>query len=110
MLKLILSIAGGLILIVLAVLGGYYATDGAVGATVTDKDCGVGPGATSEVTVTTSFPIPGVTTTLKEFDNTQCSAVTVDRTYAEYHLRSERTILYESEGGPCLYDSADKLC
>lgn len=110
MLKLILSIAGGLILIVLAVLGGYYATDGAVGATVTDKDCTAGFGSTSVVTVTTAFPVPGVTTSLKDFDNAQCSVVQVDRTYAEYHLRSERTILYESEGGACLYDSEGTLC
>ncbi len=105
---------GGLIVVAAAGAGIYYMTDQAVGATVIDKQCGGIPtGSSSTVTIRTEFPIPGIEHTLQDFDNSICNGLRADETngnYAEYYLKSERTVLFEREGGRCLYDSNGVVC
>lgn len=103
----------GLVAVVGAIAGGFYLSDSPIGATIIDKSCGTNPiGKTSEVTVRTVFPVPGITHTLEDFDNRICSGLRTgdDGNFAEYYLKSGRTILYEREGGLCLYDSDGLLC
>lgn len=105
----------GLIVVVAAIGGIMYMTDTAVEATIVDKDCGGGAitgGANSQVTVKTKFPIPGIETTLKDFDDRTCSIVRAgeDGNYVKFHVKSERTIMYEREGGACVYDSDGVVC
>lgn len=104
----------GLAIVLAAVAGGLYLNDYAIEATVIDKDCGssggvFGGGATSKVTVRTKAF--GIEHTLKDFDNSKCQILRAgeDGNFAVYHVRSERTILYEREGGSCIYDSAKGL-
>lgn len=103
----------GLIVVVAAIGGIMYMADTPIGATVVDKDCGSSPfGATSKVTVETKFPIPGIEHTIKDFDNTICNTLRAGENgnFAEYYLKSERTVLYDREGGACLYDSSAIKC
>lgn len=104
---------GGLVVVTAAAGGIMYMADTAIGATVIDKDCGSSPfGATSKVTVETKFPIPGIEHTIQDFDNRVCTGLRAgdNGNYAEYHLKSERTILYERENGACIYDSSGVVC
>lgn len=106
---------GGLIVLVAAIGGIMYMTDTAVEATIVDKDCAggvIGGGAGSQVTVKTKFPIPGIETTIKEFDDRTCSILRAgeDGNYVKFHVKSERTIMYEREGGACIYDSDGVVC
>lgn len=95
---------------VAGVAGGImYSTDTSVGATVIYKDCQgsiISNAPQSIVTVETKFPVPGIEHTVEEVDNSACHALNPGRSFVEYHIRSGRTILYESEGGQCLYDTA----
>lgn len=101
----------GLIVVAGAVGGILFVSDAKIGATVTHVECAFRPtGAGSEVTVVTKFPIPGIEHTVTRVDNTACKALVVDRSFAEYYLRSARTVLYEQEGGRCLYDTASLVC
>ncbi|MGB1586434.1 MAG: hypothetical protein ACPHID_05255 [Thermoplasmatota archaeon] len=113
LIAIIAMAAGGLIVLLAAIGGILYMTDTAVEATVIDKDCSSSPlGATSQITVKTKFPIPGIEHTIKEFDNTICNGLRAgeDGNYAKYYLKSERTVLFEREGGQCLYDSNGIKC
>lgn len=103
----ILAAAVGLVLLVVAMAGAFYLSDMPVGATVTDKSCAIGIGARSTLEVTTKFPVPGVTHVITDFDNQQCHGLRAgdNGNYAEHHLRSGRTILFESQGGACIWDS-----
>ncbi len=102
---------GGLIVAVGAAGGIMYASDTMVGAVVTQTECGANifGSPSSSVTVETKFPVPGVTHTLEEFDNDKCRLLTEGKSYAEYYIRSGRTILYEEQDGNCVYDSAKGL-
>ncbi len=93
--------------------GVMYANDTAVGAKVVDKECKGSLLSTqpqSSVTIETQFPVPGIVHTVEQVDNNACHSLTEGRSFIEYHIQSGRTILYESQGGKCLYDTADKLC
>lgn len=101
----------GLFVVIAAIGGVMYLADAKVGAEVIDKRCGSLPtGSSSTVVVETKFPIPGIEHTVKQMDNNSCQALVEGRSYAEYHLRSERVVLYEREGGRCLYDSDSLVC
>ena len=97
MLKLILSVAGGLLVLGLAIIGGLYAFDAPVGATVDDKRCTAG-----EIDVISDFF--GARTTVQDVPVQQCGAVQKGN-YVSYYVRSERVSIYESKGGACIYDS-----
>ncbi|HET6399059.1 MAG TPA: hypothetical protein VFH47_05855 [Candidatus Thermoplasmatota archaeon] len=91
-----------LALVGLAVLvaGTFYARDGAIEATVQDKSCSLfGPGA---VTVKTKFL--GIDHTVQGVAPEACATVQPGN-YVEYHVRSQRTKLYDADGGRCLFDS-----
>lgn len=115
----------------IALTGGImYAADAKVGADVTDARCAGGGGgggggllgnslapqaSNSEVDVKTNFPIPGIDHTVKEFDDDTCRTLDTlmlngKEPYAEYHIRSGHTILYDERGGQCLYDSETGVC
>lgn len=101
-------IAAGILVVGLGIaIGSFFVADRAVEAVITDKDCGIGPGSSSTITVQTKFPIPGIDHTITDFDNLQCSGLRdgEDGNFVEYHVQSGRTILYESEGGECIWDS-----
>ena len=95
-----------LLLVLLLVLGGllalgliFYASDRAIAADVVEKRCpAFGPGEV--VSETRLFGIRHTT----PVSATQCAVVPLNA-YALYHLRSGHTIIYESEGGRCIWDS-----
>lgn len=96
-----------------AAAGILYASDYGIEATVVDKACGGGvftSGANSVVTVKTRMF--GIEHTVKGMDDALCSGLRAgqDGNFVIYHVQSERTILYEREGGACLYDSRTGLC
>ncbi len=118
---------GGLIVAVGATGGIMYAADATVGAVVTDTQCAGGgggggggipgvwsvspQGSASAVSIKTKFPFPGIDYTMTEFDDDTCLTLAGLRSqgndpFAEYSIRSGRTVLYDKEGGNCLYDSA----
>lgn len=89
--------------------GILYATDFALEATIIDKDCGGSGGSgplrvleAPEVSVETK--LFGISHTIQDIPIEQCSTVQVGN-FVKYHVRSERTIIYENEGGKCIYDS-----
>lgn len=92
------------ITVLLAVLAGSfgvfaYATDYGVEASVTKRECSLAP---PKVTVTTkALSIVHAV----EVTSTQC-AIIREGNFVVYHIRSERTIVYEEEGGRCIYDSS----
>jgi hypothetical protein len=98
-----LTAVGAVLALLGAVVGILWLSDYAVAATITDKDCGTGllGSASSKVTVKTETL--GLEHTVKGIDNNICHIMTAGRdgNYVVYHVRSEHTILYESERGPC---------
>lgn len=104
-LKVLLAVV---VLVVLAV-GIAYAADAPVEATVTAKQCGSGfaffGSAQGPRTITVKTRIGGVAYTLHDVPDAQCQAVQVQN-FVRYHVRSHRTILYQTQGGACIYDSA----
>lgn len=99
--KLVIFGVVGLVVLLGAIAGIYYATDGAVDATVTDKQCGFGGGT---VTVVTKFPVSGIEHTLQDVPADQCNVINKGN-FVRYNLQSERTSIWQSEGGSCLYDT-----
>lgn len=93
-------VAVAVVLVLLAVVFGvfFYATDQPVDATVQDKRCMPGD---AQVTVKTK--LFGVTRQVP-LENTECAIINVGN-FVEYHIRSGHTIVYETEGGKCVYDS-----
>lgn len=89
-----------LLLILLGVGAGFaYATDYGLEATVTEKDCVADP----EPTVRVKTRVGGIGHTV-EVPSEQCATIQPGN-FVVYHLRSSRTIIYEAEGGPCIYDT-----
>jgi hypothetical protein len=91
-------IVGGLVLA--GVL--YYLSDPPLAADVEDKQCGIGGGAL--VVETRLFGIRHTA----PVDMMECGVVPLGA-YVVYHVRSKHTIVYETEGGRCIWDSA-RLC
>lgn len=95
--NLVGTIAGILVLTAVGTGVYLYASDYKVGATVQDTNC-----ADNEVMVKTKqFAI---THTVKDVPFTECSQL-APGSFVEYYVRSQRTTLYASEGGECLYDT-----
>ncbi|MHB8634190.1 MAG: hypothetical protein ACYDBQ_09530 [Thermoplasmatota archaeon] len=105
-----LKIGGGAVAVVVALAGTAYASDYPVQATVTAKACASGsgfgvfssPAGPGSVTVTTK--LFGIQYTVHDLPATQCDAVQVNN-FVVYHIRTQRTSLYDREGGSCIYDS-----
>jgi hypothetical protein len=98
-------VAIGLLLVVLVV--GFavfaYATDYGVKAEVQDKQCSISP--------------PFIVVKLKTFGNVdevpvqaqQCFLM--DRgNFVVYHIRTQHAVVYDREGGRCIYDSVTIVC
>jgi uncharacterized protein YabE (DUF348 family) len=94
--------------LLLLVLGGaatvFYATDQAVAADVTGKSCNPvgGSAVTAKTRIFGHVQTVGV-------DYASCRIVPVGA-YVLYHVRSERTIVFEVQGGNCIWDSATGPC
>jgi hypothetical protein len=104
LIALILVAVVGLVVLLGVVAGGYYATDGAVTATVTGKDCGSITSSTGSVDIRTGFPVPGIPHTIPDMPRDKCQLVQAGN-FVQYHLRSERTSIWASEGGACIWDT-----
>lgn len=92
----------GLLVLVLVVVGAVlYASDYAVEANVKDKQCRSALGGNFVVIQTKALAIDYTVTDIPDY---QCGLVNAGN-YVKYHLRSERTSIYASEGGTCIYDS-----
>ncbi len=83
-------------------VGYLFATDQAVEATVTDKDCILGEIAVKTKTFSIDHKV-------KEVPKQECAIIQVGN-FVQYRLRTERTTIYASEGGACLYDSKTVTC
>lgn len=94
---LLSSIATVLVLGVVGTGGYLYMTDYALEATVQGTNCTAG-----EVEVKTKMF--GLEHTVPDVPAQQC-AVLAPGNFVEYRVKSERTTLFESEGGACIYDS-----
>jgi hypothetical protein len=93
-----------LLVILLIVWGIYlYASDYRVKATVTETDCNM---AASTVTVKTKT---GGFSDIVQVTRTECAVIDVGN-FVEYHIRSGRTVIYEKENGPCVYDTSHLVC
>jgi hypothetical protein len=109
-LGLVLRIAGGLLAVVLGLGGLAYATDYGVEATVVEHRCGastlLGGSGAGEATVRAKM-LPTVRHTVTDLPSQVCNALH-DGNLVVYHVRSGRTMLYDHDGGPCVYDSATR--
>lgn len=90
------------VLVVAAIGVLLYANDFAVEASVKDKQCRSIVGGNF---VTVQTKLFAMDYTLTGIPDHQCSLVNSGN-YVKYHLRTERTSIYASEGGTCIYDSA----
>lgn len=98
LLKLVLRLAVLLVALVVVAGGLAYATDYGVEATVKEKRC-----VEKEVDVQAkALPLSHTATAIPA---DVCAALQPGN-FVVYHIRSGRTILYQSEGGLCLYDTA----
>lgn len=97
----------GLLLLVLVaggVVGFAYASDEAVDADVVSKQCGLfGPN-----TVKVRTRLMGLEYEAK-VDYPTCHGLP-GTAFIQYHVRSGRTVVYEREGGRCLFDTAHTIC
>lgn len=95
------------LLILLVVVGAaLYASDYAVEATVVEKSCvprsAFNPGQAGGVAVETK--LFGIRYTVQDIDATTCAAIQ-NGNFVLFRVRSQQTTLYETQGGPCIYDS-----
>jgi hypothetical protein len=100
-----------LLVLVLVVATGVflYATDYPVKAEVVEKECQPVPPDPPSVTVKTRL---GRLSETVPVTATECLVIQAGN-FVEYHIRSERTIIYERDpslGGRCVYDTASKIC
>lgn len=87
-----------LLVIPAIVAGSLYIGDYGVEATVKETHCHLVP--PNVVVETKAFSI----LTTQEIPDQSC-AIIDEGNFVVYHIRSQHTILYEKEGGRCLYDS-----
>lgn len=95
-----------LIVVLLLATGIFlYVTDYAVEAHVVDKTCQGRPSVTVETRL-------GALTETVPVTTTECFVIQLGN-YVHYHVRSERTVIYEKDpatGGRCVYDTASLAC
>jgi hypothetical protein len=110
---LALRVGLGLVVSLVAFAGIVYATDYGVEAVVVSKECGGsggspgGPFPLAAPSVTVKTKLGGLRHT-QSLPPQQCAVVQAGN-YVVYHIRSGRTVLYDHEGGRCLYDSTGGL-
>ncbi len=95
-----------IVVLVIATSVFLYATDYAVEASVIGKNCQGRP-----TTVTVETRIGGLTETVA-VTSTECLVIQRGN-YVHYHIRTERTVIYEKDpaaGGRCVYDTDNKVC
>lgn len=97
LLGILLTVAGLLVVGVGGTAAYLYATDYKVDATVTSTDCAAG-----EVGVKTK--LFGLEHTVPDVPVQQCALIKPGN-FVEYRIKSERTTLWDIEGGRCIYDS-----
>jgi hypothetical protein len=109
----VLGILALLVVAGAALFGGavayMYATDQGFGAHVTGKSCR-GPLASdsaNRVDLRTTFL--SIDRSVYNVPDTPCSLIR-EGNFVEHHIRSRHTIIYESEGGDCIYDSKRGGC
>lgn len=90
----------GLVLVLAAIGSVAYANDGAINADVTAKSCSHS-GANAITAKTRLFSI--VKTVPVDF--IRCQAIPTGA-FVQYHLRSTRVVVFEREGGACLWDTS----
>ncbi len=93
----IFTIVGAIVVVGGLILGGLWAFDIGVGATIEGKRCVAG-----EIDIKTQWF--GAETTLTDVPAQQCAAIQ-NGNFVEYHIRSERTSIWASEGGQCIWDT-----
>lgn len=98
----IVGLAIVLVGVVVGAVAIFWLSDGAIEADVVEKDCGL---ARSTVTVETRWF--GIRHTA-DVDRPQCEVVPQDG-FVKYHVRSGRTVIYEAEGGECIWDTGSAL-
>lgn len=91
------AIVGGLLGAALVAGAVLYAIDFQVDATVQETDCDL-------LQVKVQTKLFGIDHTVTDLPADQCRAISPGN-FVEYRLRTQRTTLYETEGGDCLYDS-----
>lgn len=95
----------GAIVVVAALWGiALYSNDAAVNADVTKKSCDL----TGANTITAVTRIGHVSHTAS-VDYASCRAVPVGA-FVVYHVRSQRTTVFATQGGPCIWDSVTGPC
>lgn len=105
---LALLVVGGAILFGGAVAY-LYAKDQGFGAHVTGKSC-KGPLASdsaNRVDLRTTFL--SIDRSVYDVPDGPCALIG-EGNFVEHHIRSRHTIIYESEGGDCIYDSQRGAC
>ena len=100
--KILLGL-GCLVGALVVVAGVAYAADAPLDATITEKNC-----AASTATVSIVTDLLGIRHTL-DMAHDQCGAIQ-EGNFVRYHVRSGHTIIYASEGGSCMFDSATIAC
>ncbi len=83
--------------------GILYATDFAVDATVIDKDCSTVIGS-GENSISVKTKLFGIEHTLEDVPADQCQLIQKDN-FVSYRIKSERTSIWGSEGGNCIWDT-----
>lgn len=97
----ILLWSAAVVVMLLVAVAGLYVADTPVEAEIQDARCNTG-----EVDLLTVWPLPGIEHTLGDLDSVICQLFLEPGSYAVYHVRSERTLLYEDASKECLkYDS-----
>ena len=94
---------GILVAAILVLVGGAYALDAPIDATIREKNC-----MSTDPTVTVVTHLLGVVHTLK-MTHDKCGIIQEDN-FVRYHLRTGHTIIYSSEGGACVFDSVTLVC
>lgn len=92
-----LAIAGSLLGVAVVAGAGMYAADYRVDATVQETRCDL-------LQVKVHTRLFGLEHTVKEVPADQCSVLEPGN-FVQYRIRTQRTTLYDREGGECLYDS-----
>jgi hypothetical protein len=101
---LIVLIVVGVVAAVGITVGVMYANDYGLEATVKDKECL--PTASSVEVETKLF---GIDHRVKDVPQDACGILQPGN-FVRYHIRSQHTIIYEKEGGDCIYDSVKGFC
>lgn len=80
----------------------FYFTDQNIDATVKEKHCGATPAQPSSIVAETKMF--GFRKIL-DMDYTECHGIPQDA-FVQFYVKSRRLVIFETEGGACLYDSA----